>query len=82
MSQGTLAQGLNDSGLVIGYVVTGAGSRISFTRNGADSFTMFNAPNAGTAASTGTAANAVNNSGTSTGSYTDAEAKTHGFIRF
>jgi hypothetical protein len=68
----TAARGINDNGVIAGWVVTPTGTQ-GFVRN-ANSFELLTVPG-----STFTIVEAINNLGQVSGSYTDAAGNSHGF---
>ena len=80
---GTFASGINNGGAITGYYVDTNNVYHGFLRSHEGSFTTFEAPGADTTAGSfnGTVPNSINNSGAITGSYTDANSFSHGFLR-
>lgn len=87
--QGTFANGMNDSGNIVGFIRDPNGARHAFLRDHNGAITMFDDPNAGTCASScgsigngqGTRAYAINPGGEIVGFFTDNSATCHGYVR-
>ena len=80
--QGTYATNINPSGTIIGFSRDANDVRHGFIRSQDGSFTIFDAPDAGTDAPfQGTRAYAINPSGTLTGFFVDSVNAFHGYVR-
>ena len=79
--QGTSALNINPSGTIIGFSRDANNARHGFIRSKDGSFTIFDAPGAGTAAGQGTRAYAINPDGTITGFFFDSVTVAHGYVR-
>jgi hypothetical protein len=80
---GTFASGMNNRGVVTGSYVDANNVYHGFLRSPEGSFTTFEAPGADTTAGSfnGTSPNSINDLGAITGSYSDANGFSHGFLR-
>jgi hypothetical protein len=80
---GTFASGINNWGAITGSYVDANNVYHGFLRSPEGSFTTFEAPGADTTAGSfnGTSPDSINDVGTITGSYTDANGFNHGFLR-
>jgi hypothetical protein len=80
--QGTYAFNIGPSGKIIGFIRDANDLRHGFIRSQDGSFTIFDAPGAGTDAPfQGTRAYAINPSGTITGFFIDSVNVVHGYVR-
>jgi hypothetical protein len=86
-TRGTVVTNINDSGVIIGYYVTGisgsSSSTHSFMRAANGTITNIDDPNAvttGIIANNGTVATSINDSGVIAGFYRDANLVSHGFV--
>ena len=81
---GTVAMGINSSGVIAGQFVDSNNLFHGFVRFRDGSFTTFDAPGAGTTTGSfqGTIGNAINSAGVIAGSYFDNNNASHGFVRF
>ena len=68
-------------GRIIGFIRDANNVRHGFIRSKNGTFTIFDAPGAGTAAGQGTRAYATNPSGTITGHFIDSGNVSHGYVR-
>ncbi len=80
-AQGTLPQGNNLEGVVIGIYVDQANASHGFERAKNGEITTFDVEGAGTGANQGTYAASINVEGVSAGFYIDANNVLHGFLR-
>ena len=80
---GTFPRSINDSGAVTGHYTDANRVNHGFLRTPHGNIITFNIPGAGTAAGSGfgTFPESINDAGTITGHYTDAENVWHGFLR-
>jgi len=72
---------IDPSGRTIGFFRDANNVRHGFSRSKNGTFTIFDAPGAGTAAGQGTRAYATNSSGSITGHFTDSSNVAHGYVR-
>jgi probable HAF family extracellular repeat protein len=75
---GTIAQGINNAGQIVGYYSNASGTH-GFLLSGSK-YTTLDDPNAGRGANQGTVATGINNSGQIVGYYFDASNGTHAFL--
>jgi hypothetical protein len=80
---GTFPTSINDGGAITGHYIDSHNVTHGFLRSTAGKFITFEAPGAGTTAGSGsgTYSNNVNDEGTMTGRYIDANNVNHGFLR-
>src|ERR1700722_1160373 len=81
LDQGTIAQSINDSGVIAGQFQDPNGVFHGFVRTRAGKFTTFDAPGAGTGAFEGTLAFCINPKGETAGFFIDGNNVGHGFVR-
>ena len=87
--QGTFANGMNTSGIIVGFIRDPNAARHGFLRASNGNFTMFDDPAAGTCSAScgaigngqGTRAYAINPAGQIVGFFTDNSAHCHGYVR-
>ena len=79
--QGTLPIKINPSGAIVGFTRDANDVRHGFLRSRDGSFTIFDAPGAGTSPFQGTRAYGLNPAGTIAGYYDDASSVSHGYVR-
>ena len=79
--QGTYATNISPSGTIIGFSRDANNVRHGFVRSQDGSFTIFDAPGAGTGPGQGTRAYSINPSGTITGFFNDSVNVFHGYVR-
>lgn len=73
---GPQPQGINDSGVIVGYFYSDAGSNSAFVRDAAGNITNITVPFSNTA----TQATGINGAGHIIGNYTDANGASHGWV--
>jgi hypothetical protein len=82
---GSSANGINDSGAIVGTYLDPSLVQHSYLRDSSGNFTVLDDPNAAqlpfSFQNTGTAAVRINSAGTIVGSYSDAAGLRHGFVR-
>jgi hypothetical protein len=80
---GTFPNSINDGGAITGRYIDSHNVAHGFLRSTGGKFIMFEAPGAGTTAvsGSGTFSNNINDGGTITGRYIDANNANHGFLR-
>lgn len=91
IDQGTVPNGINNGGMVVGDYfghpnatrssASGPAAAHGFVRDNQGVFTIFDAPDAGPRARQGTHALCINTDGAITGYYSDAKYVVHGFVR-
>ncbi len=80
---GTFPNRINDGGVITGRYIDAHNGNHGFLRSTGGKFITFDAPGAGTTAGSGsgTFSNNINDGGTITGRYVDANNVNHGFLR-
>jgi probable HAF family extracellular repeat protein len=78
--QGTIAEGINDPGAIVGQYVDASGVNHGFLWADGN-YTMFDVQGAGTGSGQGTIPDCINTPGTIVGQYIDASSVNHGFWR-
>jgi uncharacterized membrane protein len=79
-AQGTFAFGINDAGQIVGTEERSSKPlQLGFVRDTAGNYAIFDVPGA---SGSGTADQAINSKGTTTGYYVDSKNIAHGFIRY
>jgi predicted membrane protein len=80
-NQGTFVAGVNDAGLIAGYILDTHNVNHGFVRSPSGKLDVFDAPGAGTASGEGTTVIGLNLQGTTAGYYIDANQTFHAFLR-
>ena len=80
-SEGTIGQGLNNKGVLVGDYVDDNGAMRGFIRDKSGTITYFDVPNAGTGEGQGTNPIGIDEHGDVSGIVIDADNVLHGFIR-
>jgi hypothetical protein len=78
--QGTIVQGINNAGEVVGSYIDANGLWHGFSRTSKGVFTTFDVPGAGTSAGQGTHVYGVSPSGKIVGYFIDSNSVSHGFL--
>jgi hypothetical protein len=79
--RGTVPASINDSGVVTGYYIDASGVRHGFLRSPNGTFTVFDAPGAGTRSGQGTLPTSINDLGAITGYCISPSGVYNGFVR-
>lgn len=80
-ARATVANNINKSGVIAGYVVDSAGVPHGFVRAHDGTITVFDVPDLGGGAAKSTRAFGINDKGEIVGYYTDTSSTIHGFLR-
>jgi hypothetical protein len=79
--QGTIPEGINSAGVIIGNYLDSVGANHGFVRAADGKFTYFDVLGAGTGSGQGTIPLTNNDAGAITGTYIDDANVIHGFLR-
>ena len=80
-NQGTIPDGINDSGVIVGHYVDATGVSHGFRRSAQGSIATGDVPGAGHGSGEGTVPFFINATGEITGYYIDSGRVAHGFVR-
>lgn len=79
--QGTLAEGINTAGNIVGSYLDSSAVYHGFLRAKSGAITVIDAPGAGAVSPDGTTADALNSAGVVSGTYFDSNDVPHGYVR-